>query len=167
MNKYDVNKDGVVTERDATMITTYISGLANFVSFDINNDGEVNMNDYHTWRAQFDFADIDRNGKLDDADVVRIQNAIVNLIDKENSMDINQDGEINTEDATDLDKLIKITYALNRKLDITGDGIITEADGIILNKIIEVCQEMISRMDVNKDGKINLEDATKIQQNKD
>lgn len=168
MKKYDVNKDGRVDQKDATRVQKYIAKLIlQFKNCDVNGDGEVNIEDYKVWRAQFDFADIDRNGKLDDADVTRIQEAIAGLRSKENSMDINQDGSIGMLDVCKLQQLLNATSDFSKKLDILDNDIVTEADGLILSCVIEELKKAIETMDVNKDGKVNMSDVVEIQQNFD
>ncbi len=168
MKQYDVNKDGRVDQKDATRVQKYIARLIlQFDECDVNGDGEVNIEDYKVWRAQFDFADIDRNGKLDDADVTRIQEAIAGLETKENHMDVNQDGSIGMLDVCKLQQLLNSASDFSKKLDIINDDIITESDGIILKCIINTLRREIDNMDVNNDGRVNMRDVVDIQQNFD
>lgn len=160
MNKYDVNKDGRINQKDRKIIKDYIAMLSKLNVYDIDNDGDIN--DYLEWRRHFDLSDIDNNGIIQDLDATIIMNAM-----KDGNttlrMDLNNDNVVNLEDVTELQKLANNASIMSKKLDVNGDGVISEIDGILLKKIIDICIQLRNQMDVNKDLEVNQEDIKEIE----
>lgn len=172
MNKYDVNKDGRVTECDAQIVQKYLAELFECPALDVNEDGIVDFSDYEKWAEEFNNIsnryvdvqkyDMNKDGKLNETDLKIIQEAIAKLRRKTTSMDLDGNMRVNMSDVMLLKEIID-----KKKLDINNSGKITASDGKILLRIIEKFERFIENMDVNKDGEINMHDVTDIQQNKD
>ncbi len=166
MNKYDVNKDGKVNEKDVKIIKDYISMLSKLSIYDINEDGKISLSDFYEWRRQFNLNDIDKNGIIQEIDATLISNALA-YGTTTREMDVNKDGVVSMLDITDLDCFVKKITDISKKMDVDKNGVITEIDGVLLRKIISVCKDLQNQMDVNKDGKVNMGDVVAIQQNFD
>ena len=97
--KYDLNGDGTVDDKDASLLTDAISDGSTDAKYDVNNDGKVNFDDLQLVLGNRDRSPYDLNGDgtVDDKDATQITQAISDG-STDAKYDLNGDGKVNFDD---------------------------------------------------------------------
>jgi hypothetical protein len=136
MSIADFNIDGVTDAADVNLLTTEISVGSNTPSFDLNNDGLVNLNDLDDW---FPIYSVD-NGGVPDVSIARVDinfdlsNTLLDLLVIQNNQslvsslftsgDINADGVVNGLDITRYLSLGGVAVLIPAALWLFGTGLL-------------------------------------------
>ena len=97
--KYDVNGDGTVNDRDASLVSEAISNGSTDAKYDVNDDGKVNFDDLKLVldNRERDPYDINEDGTVNDEDASLLTEAISNGL-TDAKYDVNDDGKVNFDD---------------------------------------------------------------------
>ena len=97
--KYDVNGDGTVNDRDASLVSEAISNGSTDAKYDVNDDGKVNFDDLKLVldNRERDPYDINEDGTVNDEDASLLTEAISNG-STDAKYDVNDDGKVNFDD---------------------------------------------------------------------
>ncbi|MBI3312848.1 MAG: hypothetical protein HYZ83_01245, partial [Candidatus Omnitrophica bacterium] len=160
-NAADINSDGIINQADLAILNNL---LTNFV--DLDRSGTINQGDVDRAREivnffnlgvsqqQFDLADINGDGIVDNADLAAMQDVLTHYVD------VSGDGKVDSYDITIIERLSTLQVSLTTqealRADVNGDGIINHDD-------YDLMRNFQSRLkDFNQDNKIDTKDLLRL-----
>lgn len=146
-------------KKSTAIIQNKMAKLNSYAPFDVNQDGEADHSDIYEWRKLFDFADVNSDGIVTDADAKVIQKAISQKAKYVLKHDVNVDNRVNMDDVFFVQRTIGKMEKKNSPYDINKDGFLSDVDQLILETVIPVIVKYEKSLDTNKDGKISFQDA--------
>ncbi len=176
----DVDEDGEITSKDATMIQQYLVNLISLrmiqkLAADIDGDLKITEEDVRIILEMCSSKKIPE--KEDDSNLSSSQQeeAMQEVVKEFIYGDVNEDGKVTTDDSFLVLQYTKGTFSLSssqfQKADVNADQVVDALDAELISKYVihvipklDPSEKYYLLGDVNGDGKVTSKDATMIQQ---
>ena len=154
-----------------------VASSTDTVSYDVNQDGSINISDLHQIQNSVDnvrydseyydiYTDLDQDGVNTSADFFIMRNYLAAQGDTIAQWDTNFNGEVNIEDlhqvSGSLDNLQYNNEYYDIYTDLDQDGVNTSADFFIMRNYLAAQGDTIAQWDTNFNGEVNIEDLHQV-----